>query len=67
MRSTFNAHRRDSGMTYDELAEVSGLSRRTLLNIGSGTYVGDLRTWLILAKVWGVSLDGLFEGVWNDS
>lgn len=67
MRSTFNTHRRNSGMTYDELAEASGLSRRTLLNIGSGTYVGDLRTWLILANVWGVSLDVLFEGVWDDS
>jgi putative transcriptional regulator len=66
MRATFNAHRLDSGMTYDELAEASGVSRRTLLNIGSGTYFGDLRTWLILARVWDVSLDELFAGVWRE-
>lgn len=51
-------------MTYDQLAEASGLSRRTLLNIASGTYVGDLETWLTLSRVWEVSLDELFAPVW---
>lgn len=51
-------------MTYDELAEATGLSRRTLLNIGTGTYHGDLRTWLILAKTWEVPLDDLLSNVW---
>lgn len=65
MRAVFNAFRERSNMTYDELAEASGLSRRTLLHIAAGKYTGDLRTWLILAKVWGVSLDEVFDPVWD--
>ncbi|NDO78928.1 XRE family transcriptional regulator [Kocuria indica] len=52
-------------MTFEELAEASRVSRRTLLNISAGNYHGDLRTWLMLAKAWGVSLDELFEAVWK--
>lgn len=65
LRAVFNSRRRASELTFDELAEASGVSRRTLLNISSGTYHGDLRTWLTLAKVWGVSLDELFDPVWE--
>lgn len=52
-------------MTYDDLAEASGISRRTLLHISSGKYVGDLRTWVVLARVWQVSLDELLAPVWD--
>lgn len=65
LRHTFNAQRERSGMTYDDLAEASGISRRTLLHISSGKYVGDLRTWIILARVWEVSLDDLLGCVWE--
>ena len=65
MRAVFNDFRERSGMTYDELAEASGVSRRTLLHISSGKYAGDLKTWLILARVWGVRLDDLFARVWD--
>lgn len=65
LRNVFNEFRSRSGMTYDDLAEATGLSRRTLLHISSGTYSGDLRTWLILAHTWGVSLDELFTPVWG--
>lgn len=65
MRLVFNDFRGRSGLTYDELAEASGISRRTLLHISSGKYVGDLRTWVVLAKVWGVSLDELIAPVWD--
>lgn len=65
LRTVFNVQRDKSGMTYDDLAEASGISRRTLLNISSGKYVGDLKTWVVLAKVWGVSLDDLIAPVWD--
>lgn len=61
----FKVHKANSGMTYDELAEATGLARQTLLNLAAGRTYGDLRTWLILAKVWGVGLDVLTEGVWG--
>ncbi|WP_245245373.1 helix-turn-helix transcriptional regulator [Micrococcus luteus] len=61
----FKVHKANSGMTYDELAEATGLARQTLLNLAAGRTYGDLRTWLILAKVWGVGLDVLTDGVWG--
>ncbi|MFB6575760.1 helix-turn-helix transcriptional regulator [Kocuria palustris] len=60
----FKAHKANSGMTYDQLAEAAGLSRQTLLNIIAGRTYGDPRTWLILAKVWGVALDEATMNVW---
>lgn len=64
LRKVFNHHRAVRGMTFDELADASGLSRRGLLNISSGTSHGDLRTWLILARTWNISLDELLDPVW---
>ena len=52
-------------MTFDALAEATGISRRSLLNISGGHSSGDLRTWLILARVWDVSLDELFTSTWK--
>jgi len=65
LRQVFNVQRERSGMTYDDLAEASGISRRTLLHISSGKYVGDLRTWIVLARAWDVSLDDLLGPVWD--
>lgn len=59
LRDIFNRRRSEAGLTFDQLAEVSGVSRRTLLDISSGKYNGDLRTWLKLSTAFGVSLDEL--------
>ena len=61
----FKVHKANSGMTYDELAEATGLARQTLLNISAGRTYGDLRTWLILAKVWRIGLGDLTCAVWR--
>lgn len=61
----FKVHKANSGMTYDQLAEATGLSRQTLLNISAGRTYGDLRTWLILARTWDVSLDELTSSTWD--
>lgn len=53
-------------MTFDELAEASGLARQTLLNLSAGRFYGDLKTWAILAKTWDVSLDDLIAPIWGD-
>lgn len=66
LREIFNATRIEHDQTFDALAEKSGLARQTLLNISSGKYRGDLRTWVILAKVWGTSLDTLLAPIWDD-
>jgi transcriptional regulator with XRE-family HTH domain len=48
-----------AGWTYDELAERSGVSRRTLIEIEQGRTVGSLKTWHALAHVLGTSFDQL--------
>ncbi|MFT3860031.1 hypothetical protein [Micropruina sp.] len=52
-------------MSYDDLAVQSGISRRTLINISTGKYKGDLRTWMILARTWAVTLDELLASTWD--
>ena len=65
LAEAFQAQRERSGMTFDELAAASGLARQTLLNLSAGRVHGDLRTWVILAKVWDVSLDELVAPIWD--
>lgn len=64
LRSVLNRYRTDAGLTFDALAEASGLSRQTLLNISSGKYHGDIRTWLKLSSAFDVPLDELLADVW---
>lgn len=65
LRQAFTELRREADMTYDELAEATGLSRRTLLNLGAGHFHGDLRTWLVLTRALGVSMDETLSPVWS--
>lgn len=65
LAAAFKTHKANSGMTYDQLAEATGLSRQTLLNIAAGRTYGDLRTWLILAKTWGIGMDATTRSVWD--
>jgi len=55
-----------AGLTYEQLAEKSGLSRQTLLNIASGKYNGDLRTWMLLARAFETDLDSLLSTTWDE-
>ena len=64
LRLIFNRYRYESGLTYEGLAEASGVSRQTLLNLSSGKYRGDLGTWLRLSRVFGVGLDTMLIEVW---
>src|SRR5699024_2150656 len=64
LRGIFDAARRNAGLTFEGLATKSGLSRQTLLNISGGKFQGDLRTWLKLARAFGVSIDELLAKVW---
>ena len=66
LREIFNAKRIENDQTFDQLVEKTGLARQTLLNLSSGRYRGDLRTWVILAKVWNEPLDTLLAPIWDD-
>ncbi|GAA2463142.1 helix-turn-helix transcriptional regulator [Streptomyces macrosporus] len=54
--------RAERGWTYDQLAERSGLARRTLIEIEQGRTIGSLRTWHALAHALGIPI-GQFLGV----
>lgn len=65
LRAIFVRQRDAAGLTYEELAERSGLSRQTLLNLASGKYHGDLRTWMLLARAFDTDLDSLLAPTWE--
>jgi len=67
LRVILNRHRDRAGVTFEQLAERSGLSRQTLLNISAGRNYGDLRTWLKLAAAFETSLDEMMASVWDRS
>lgn len=64
LRTAFDRARVESGLTYDELAAVTGIARSTLLDIGAGQSLGNLRTWVLIARALDVTLDELTAGVW---
>lgn len=64
LRVIFVNARARSGLTFEQLAERSGLHRQTLTNIARGRARGDLRTWLLLARAFEIQLDDLLEPVW---
>jgi len=53
--------RHKRGWSYDNLAERTGLSRRTLIEIEQGRTVGTLNTWHALSHAFDIPLDGLFS------
>ncbi|PJE97209.1 XRE family transcriptional regulator [Streptomyces carminius] len=53
--------RADKGWTYDQLAERSGLARRTLIELEQGRSSGTLRAWHALAHALDVPI-GEFLG-----
>jgi len=65
LRLIFNRYRYESGLTFERLAEASGISRQTLLNLSSGKYRGDLGTWLRLSRVFKVGMDEMLADVWG--
>lgn len=55
-----------AGLTYDQLAERTGLSRRTLIEIEQGRTSGTLKTWHALAHALGSSFDDLLGALCAD-
>ncbi|UFQ13537.1 MULTISPECIES: helix-turn-helix transcriptional regulator [Streptomyces] len=58
--------RAERGFTYDELAERSGLARRTLIEIEQGRTIGSLKTWHALAHALDVPVDRLLGTLCDD-
>ena len=59
LRLTLARLRNDHGWSFDELAERSGVSRRTLIAMEHGTTNGRLESWFRVAEAFGVGLPKL--------
>jgi putative transcriptional regulator len=58
--------RAERGWTFDELADRSGLARRTLIDLEHGRTTGSLTTWHTLAHTFDVSLENLLGSLCTD-
>ena len=53
--------RSEMGFTYDQLAQVSGVSRRTIVAIETGTSPGSMETWFRLSTALNIGFRELFD------
>ena len=61
LRVELGRRRADHGWTYDELAERSGVSRRTLIAMETGTTHGRVESWFRIAQAFGIELGELLK------
>jgi putative transcriptional regulator len=61
MKNTVKVERAKKDMTQQDLADSVGVSRQTINSIESGKYVPSTVLALKISKVFGVSLDELFQ------
>jgi transcriptional regulator with XRE-family HTH domain len=66
LRGAFDRARVDAGVTYAQVADATGESRRTLLDIATGRSAGTLRTWALIARALGTTIDELVAPIWAD-
>jgi DNA-binding XRE family transcriptional regulator len=61
LRHELSRLRAEKRLTYDKLAELTGLSRTVLINLEHGTTRGSLDTWHRVAHGLGVPLGSLMD------
>ncbi|MFE7113992.1 helix-turn-helix transcriptional regulator [Streptomyces sp. NPDC057654] len=59
LRVTLARLRNDRGWTFDELADRSGLARRTVIDLEHGRAAGNVTTWHALAHAFDVPIEEL--------
>jgi transcriptional regulator with XRE-family HTH domain len=59
LRVTLARLRNDRGWTFDQLADRSGLARRTLIDLEHGRGAGNVTTWHALAHAFDVPIGEL--------
>ncbi|WP_322938037.1 helix-turn-helix transcriptional regulator [Nocardioides bizhenqiangii] len=66
LRIQFSRLRNEHGWSYDELADRTGITRRTLISIETGQTNGSLDTWFRLAQAFGMPLGDLLAPLGSD-
>jgi putative transcriptional regulator len=64
--SALRRHREQRGFSHDALAERTGLSRRTLIDLEKGRSSGTLRSWHLIAQALDIRLAALLAVVDTD-
>ena len=59
MRIAFSTTRKAERLSYEEVAERSGVARRTVQRLENGEREGNLKTWFHLANAVGLQLPDL--------
>ena len=57
------ALREERGLTYEQLAEATGLSRRGVISLERGERNGNVRSWYRVARALGVRPSALFSAL----
>jgi putative transcriptional regulator len=65
MRLAFSTRRKSEGLTYDVVAERSGIARRTVQRLENGEREGNLKTWFHLANAVGLDLPKLSKSLYD--
>lgn len=63
LQSEFQRLRHQSGLTYDKLAEQTGVSRRTLISIENGQSHGSVETWYRISRAFGLTVSDLMKNL----
>ncbi|MCW1927456.1 helix-turn-helix transcriptional regulator [Bhargavaea beijingensis] len=61
MKNYIRDNRSERGMTQDDLAEVLGVSRQTIISLEKGRYNPSLELAFKLAGVFGCRIEDLFD------
>ena len=60
LRQLLSVRRSQLGITYDDLAAMSGVSRRTIVAVETGTSPGSMETWFRLATALEIGFNDIF-------
>ncbi|WP_435229163.1 helix-turn-helix transcriptional regulator [Streptomyces sp. Tue6028] len=66
LRTMLARLRGERGWTFDELADRSGLARRTLIDLEHGRTTGSIGTWHALAHAFDVPIERLLGRLCDD-
>ncbi|GHF22494.1 helix-turn-helix domain-containing protein [Pseudolysinimonas yzui] len=66
LAARLKALREDRGLTYEELAEATGLSRRGVISLERGERSGNVRSWFRVARALGISMADLMSSLDSD-
>ncbi|MGW7521134.1 helix-turn-helix transcriptional regulator [Streptomyces sp. NPDC054796] len=66
LRLELARRRAEAGWSYDQLAERTGLARRTLIEIEQGRTIGSLTTWHAIAHALGIPVGDLLSRLCDD-